>query len=241
MKKTIIAVLLLCGLAAAQSKQKVAVYMAGKEPDGVVGVHKVLGGELARTISESEEYSAVDRTEAILSQLTREQYMQRSGTVSADEIRDIGKYFGVQYLSIAEISPVGKRSYYLDVRLVDVETAEIMRTVTSGSSLKNADEMIRVAHKVAYELIETEKIKQRMAYEETRRERKKKTLFYIAIGADALGAGLIACGFLENSNVGKHVSNGKYAEAENAEKNRNTALAVGGILLLSGITIHVFF
>ncbi|MDR2592317.1 MAG: CsgG/HfaB family protein [Chitinispirillales bacterium] len=241
MKKTIIAVLLLCGLSAAQSKQKVAVYMTGKEPDGIVGVHKVLGGELAKTISESDKYSAVDRTDAILSQLTREQYMQRSGAVSSDQIRDIGKYLGVQYLSIAEISPVAKRSYYLDVRLVDVETAEIMRTVTAGSGLENANEMIRVAKKLAYELIETEKVKERIAYEETRRDLKKKALFYGAIGAEALGAGLIAYGVLENSNVGKHVSNGKYAEAENSAKNRNTALTVGGIFLLSGITIHIFF
>jgi len=241
MKKTIIAVLLLCGLAAAQGKQKVAVYMAGKEPEGVTGVHKVLGGELAKTISESDKYSAVDRTDAILNQLSREQYMQRSGSVSEDQIRDLGKYLGVQYLSIAEISPVAKRSYYLDVRLVDVETAEIMRTVTAGSGLENANEMIRVAQKLAYELIETEKVKERMAYKETRRGLKKKALFYGAIGAEALGAGLIAYGFLEDGNVGKYSDDGKFAQAKTAEKNRNTALTVGSILLLSGITVHIFF
>jgi len=215
--------------------------MAGNEPDGVTGVHKVLGGELARTISESDKYSAVDRTDAILSQLSREQYMQRSGYVSEDQIRDIGKYLGVQYLSIAEISPVAKRSYYLDVRLVDVETAEIIRTVTAGSGLENANEMIRVAKKLAYELIETEKVKERIAYEETRRERKKKGLFYGAIGADALGAGLIAYGIIENSNVGTLVNDGHFSKAENAEKNRNAALVTGGIFLLCGITIHIFF
>jgi len=241
MKKTIIAVLLLCGLSAAQSKQKVAVYMAGKEPEGVVGVHKVLGGELAKTISESEKYSAVDRTDAILSQLSREQYMQRSGSVSEDQIRDIGKYLGVQYISIAEISPVAKRSYYLDVRLVDVETAEIMRTVTAGSGLENANEMIRVAKKLAYELIETEKVKERMAYEETRRGEQKKALFYGAIGADALGALMLIYGIFENSNVGTLSDDGHFSKAEKAEKNRNAALTVGSILLLSGITVHIFF
>lgn len=231
----------LCCFAAAQGKQKVAVYMAGKEPEGVAGVHKVLGGELAKTISESEKYSAVDRTDAILSQLSREQYMQRSGAVSDDEIRDIGKYLGVQYLSIAEISPVGKRSYYLDVRLVDVTTAEIMRTVTAGSGLENANEMIRVAKKLAYELIETEKVKERMAYEETRRERNKKWLFYGAVGADVFGAGMLAYGFLENSNVGRHVRDGHFFDAENSERKRNAAFIAGGIFLLGGITIHIFF
>lgn len=241
MRKAVIAFLLLCGLSAAQSKQKVAVYMAGREPEGVVGVHKVFGGELARTISESEKYSAVDRTDAILSQLSREQYMQRSGAVSDDEIRDIGKYLGVQYLSIAEISPVGKRSYYLDARLVDVVTAEIIRTVTAGSSLKNADEMIRAAKKIAYELIENEKVKERMATEEARRERKKKALFYSAVGADALGAGLIAYGIMEDVNVGKYTEGGHFHDAENSVKKRNAAFIAGGMLLLGGITIHIFF
>jgi hypothetical protein len=244
MKKPIIALLLISALSAlspAQDKQKIAVYMAGKEPEGVLGVHKVLGGELAKAISESAKYSAVDRTDAILSQLSREQYMQRSGAVSDDDIRDIGKYLGVQYLSIAEISPVGKRSYYLDVRLVDVVSAEIMRTVTAGSDLGNANEMIRVAKKLAYELIETEKVKERMAFDEARRERKKRAFFYGAIGADALGAGLLVYGIIENGNVGRLSAEGHYAAAAGSESNRNTALAAGGVLLAGGITIHIFF
>ena len=221
----------------AQGKEAVAVYMAGEEPSGAMGAHKVLGGELARTISQSDKYSAVDRTEAILTQLSNEYAFQRSGAVSDEQIRDIGKQFGVQYLCITDISVVKGHLYYLDVRLLDVVSAEIVRTVTMGSSLKNANEMIQVAQKIAYELIETEKVKE----QEAKRERIKKGSFYVAIGADVLGAGLVAYGIYEHANVGKQINNGKYSDAKNSENSRNTALVVGGALLLSGISIHIFF
>ncbi len=51
---------------AEQGKQAVAVYMAGQEPTAAKGVHTIMGGELARVLSESDRYTAVDRTEAIL-------------------------------------------------------------------------------------------------------------------------------------------------------------------------------
>jgi len=232
---------LFCVSSFAQGKQSVAVYMAGEEPPGAMGVHKVLGGELARTISQSAKYSAVDRTEAILRQLSNEYAFQRSGAVSDEQIRDIGKQFGVQYLCITDISAVKGNSFYLDVRLLDVVSAEIVRTVTTGSQLRNANEMIQVAQKIAYELIETEKAKEQAMREEAKRERFKKGAFYVAIGADVLGAGLVAYGIYEHANVGKHIDGGKYSAATNSENSRNTALIVGGALLLGGISIHIFF
>jgi hypothetical protein len=225
----------------AQNKQAVAVYMAGEEPPGAMGVHKVLGGELARTISQSDKYSAVDRTEAILRQLSTEHTFQRSGAVSDEQIMDIGKQFGVQYLCITDISVVKGNSFYLDVRLLNVVSAEIVRTVTMGSQLRNANEMIQAAQKIAYELIETEKVKEQAMREEAKRERFKKGAFYVAIGADVVGAGLVAYGIYEHTKVGKYINDGKYSDAKKSENSRTTALVVGGALLLSGISIHIFF
>ena len=225
----------------AQGKEAVAVYMAGEEPSGAMGVHKVLGGELARTISQSDKYSAVDRTEAILTQLSNEQVFQRSGAVSDEQIRDIGKQLGARYLCITEISALKGNSFYLDVRLLDVVSAEIVRTVTMGSRLRDAAEMIQAAQKIAYELIETEKVKERATREEAKRERFKKGAFYVALGADVLGAGLAAYGIYEDRNVRKRSDNGKFTAAKRSERNRDAAFIAGGALLLSGITIHIFF
>jgi hypothetical protein len=225
----------------AQGKQAVAVYMASEEPPGAMGVNKVLGGELARTISQSAKYSAVDRTEAILTQLSNEHTFQRSGAVSDEQIRDIGKQFGVQYLCITDISALKGNSFYLDVRLVDVVSAEIVRTVTTGSQLRNSNEMIQVAQKIAYELIETEKVKEQAMQEEAKRERFKKGTFYVAIGADVLGAGLVAYGIYENANVRKYNGKEEFRNAEKSVKSRDAAYIAGCALILSGISIHIFF
>ncbi|MCL2218800.1 MAG: hypothetical protein FWC23_02655, partial [Chitinispirillia bacterium] len=71
-------------VAAEQGKQAVAIYMAGDEPQGAQGVHNIMGGELARVISGSDRYLAVDRTEVILDQLAKEHTYQRSGAVDDD-------------------------------------------------------------------------------------------------------------------------------------------------------------
>jgi len=229
---------------AEEGKQAVAVYMAGAEPPAAKGVHTIMGGELARVLSESDKYTAVDRTEVILQQLDKEHVYQRSGAVDDDQIKAIGHQLGVQYLCISNINPVGKR-YYLDTRLVDIVTAEISRSVTATSTLKDAGEMAKVGRNIALELLEAEK---------TMKQRKlRKTIFrYTAIGLDVLGAGMLAYGYMENGNVVKHkeaigaddegreiISNGP--EAQRAATRRNVGYIVGGVLVAAGVSIHIIF
>jgi len=223
----------LADAAAEQGKQAVAIYMAGDEPQGAQGVHNIMGGELARVISGSDKYLAVDRTEIILEQLAKEHTYQRSGAVDDDQIKALGQQLGVQYLCISDINPVGKR-YYLDTRLVDVVTAEIMRSVTETSALKDAEDMSRIARSIALELIEPEA---------TRNARllRKKIFRYTAIGLDFLGAGALAYGYLENNNVVKNIDKNDPQEADRAATRRNAAYITGGVILAGGITIHILF
>ena len=220
-------------VAATDGKQAVAIYMAGEEPQGASGVHNIMGGELARILSESDRYLAVDRTEAILDQLAREHTYQRSGAVDDEQIKALGLQLGVQYLCISDISAVGKR-YYLDTRLVDVVTAEIIRSVTATSNLKHANEMSRVARNIALELLETEKVTERRA-------RKKKIFMYSAIGLDVLGAGIFAYGLMENSKAEKLLGSEDYPDADRAATRRNVGYIVGGALMAAGVTIHILF
>ncbi len=223
-------------------KQAVAVYMAGQEPPAAKGVHTVMGGELARVLSESDKYTAVDRTEWILDQLDREHVYQRSGTVDDDQIKAIGHQLGVGFLCISNINAVG-RKYYLDTRLVDVVTAEIARSVTATSSLKDAGEMSRVSRNIALELLEAEKTAKA-------RKLRKKIFRYTAIGLDALGGIICAYGYMENSNVVKytervdeigrgHLKDGP--EAQRAATRRNAAYITGAALIAAGVTIHIAF
>ena len=138
---------------AEHEKKNVAVYMAGEERKGIKGAYKILGGELARAISVSDRYIAVNRTEAILEVLAKEHTYQRSGAVTDEQIRDLGKQFGARYLCIAEISDVKGGTYYLDVRIVDVVTAKTEASATAGSNLADINEMLRVARELAGGLI----------------------------------------------------------------------------------------
>ncbi|GBU20871.1 hypothetical protein R80B4_00758 [Fibrobacteres bacterium R8-0-B4] len=223
---------------AEQGKQAVAVYMAGSEPGGAKGVHTIMGGELARVLSESDKYTAVDRTDAILNLLDKEQAYQRSGAVDDDQIKSIGNQLGVEYLCISNISVAG-RSYYLDTRLVDVVTAEIARSVTATSTLKDAAEMSRVGRNIALELIEADK---------TRLQRARRKLIFrsTAISLDVLGGLALIYGLIENNNVVKRADadnydNLDYPGAARAAENRNAAYITGAALIASGITVHIVF
>jgi hypothetical protein len=231
-------------IASEPGKRIVAVYMAGEEPRGARGVHNIVGGELARVMSESDKYTAVDRTEAILEQLDKEHVYQRSGAVDDDQIKAIGHQLGVEYLCISNINPVGKK-YYLDTRLVDVITAEIARSVTATSSLKDANGMTRVGRDIALELLEAEKTRRQKAL-------RKKIFRYTAIGLNALGAGTLAYGYFENNNVVKHKGEGQVdengrvhysngPEAVRAATRRDAAYIVSGALIAAGVSIHIVF
>jgi hypothetical protein len=220
--------------AEAHGKPTVAIYTAGEEPPAVKGVHRILGGELAKTISESGKYIAVDRTEDILTQIAKEHLYQRDGAVDDDQIKALGQQLGAQYLCISNINPAGDRSYYLDIRLVDVVTAEIIRTATANSSLKDAAEKTRVARGLAFELIETEKAV-------AQRKRKKRISLTTAIGLDALGAATFLYGVFENGNVVTHSENRIYTDAEKSATRRDAAYIVGAVLMVSGVSVHVFF
>ena len=230
-----------CDKTGEDSKKTVAVYISGEEPEGAGGMHKIMGGELARVISQSEKYIAVDRTEAILQQLAAEHRYQRGGKVSDDQIRMLGEQFGVQFLCISDISlPKAGNIYYLDTRLIDVVTAKIQRSATATSSLSNADEMVQAAQNIAQNLIESEKMKEQLEKERKARRFKRYAIRSAAISFDVLGAGLVGYGLRRNSDINRYVKSDRVEDAKSAVTVRNVAYIAGGALLLTGISIHIF-
>jgi len=222
------------------AKQKVAIYMAGEEPQGAEGVHKVMGGELARVISQSQKYSAIDRTEAILKQLAIEHGYQRSGAVSEEQIKMLGVQLGVKFLCISEISRPGD-AYYLDTRLVDVETAELQNSVTATSYLRTTEEKMQVAQKIATELINSEKVKEQLEKERKKKQGKRNAVLFTGIGLEALGAGLIGYGLYRDNDMKRYIKDNRVEDTKNTATIRNASYIVGGVLLLSGISVHIIF
>ena len=153
----VMAIYVLCVVAVAAAfgqtpKKNVAVYMAGKEPAAVKGSYKVLGSELAKTIAKSGAYVATDRTEAGNKIVAQEHIFQRSGAVDDDNIKKLGKQLSVDIVCIAEITEIMK-NYYLEARLVDVETAQVFNIVSKISNMADVYDIVRTADAVAHELV----------------------------------------------------------------------------------------
>ena len=137
------------------AEKNVAVYMAGYEPSGATGAHKVMGGELEKALSQSGKYVAVNRTEEILDVITKEHKYSRSGDVDDAGIMELGRQLGVQYLCIVEISDLRDvAAFYLTARLVDVVTAKNIKVATATSVLYSSHEMMAVARQIAQELVD---------------------------------------------------------------------------------------
>jgi hypothetical protein len=78
---------------------------------------------------------------------------------------------------------------------------------------------------------------------------------WVAIGLDVLGAGAIGFGIYQNSRVVSHRKDYKgipqdspqgdfdsaYEKVESSRDMRNIGYIAGGVLLLGGVSIHIFF
>ncbi len=130
---------------------KVAVYVTGHESVSETA-KQVVGGELVAGIVANSEYSAVERTAEFLEQIAKEHKYQRSGNVDDRQIQALGKQFGVQIVCAANIMPHGEQCY-IQVRMIDVETATVMATERELSSLTDLQQLMAASEKLAGRLV----------------------------------------------------------------------------------------
>lgn len=129
-------------------KKKVAVYVSG---DIDASYKKVIGSKMVSQITKSKTYTAVERTADFLAELQREMDYQTSGEVRDNQIASIGKKFGVKFVAIADATE-SFDEVYLDARLINVETAEVVKQADGHSVLENMSHLISLAEKVATDL-----------------------------------------------------------------------------------------
>lgn len=152
MKKffTIIALVALSLTTIAQQK-KVAVYVTGSEAIDEA-TKQIVGSELVAAFVTNSEYNAVERTADFLRELNQEQVYQRSGNVDDQQISDMGKQFGVDQVCVANITPF-REAYYINARLINVETATVQAAAREISSLNTLDEFVSACEKLASKLV----------------------------------------------------------------------------------------
>lgn len=166
MKKLLIILLSVLSLTVVAQQKKVAVYVTGEQS----GISKVLGDQLVTAFTRSGKYVAVERTASFLAELGREQNYQRSGAVSDNQISRLGKQFGVQLVCVADVSEVfGEK--YVSARLIDVETAEVINSANTNSSLNSMDELVRVSNNIATSL--AGKTGKEISYENQQKEAQR--------------------------------------------------------------------
>jgi hypothetical protein len=224
-------------------KPNVAVGALGEEPHNSNAL-KGLSTQLTKAIVKNGRYTAIDRSEEILKQLGKEHGYQRGGAVDDRQIKELGLQFGVQYLCIIQSSEVMSH-YMLEARLVDVETAVIAGMGSVPSSLRHIDDLMRAADEISLQLLGKPKTPPKLL---------GKSL-WVAVGLDVLGAAAIGFGIYQNGQVASHqkkyngIKEGRpqgdfdsaYKKVESSQNMRNTGYIAGGVLLLGGVGVHIFF
>lgn len=152
MKKVLLLALLAFGittLVQAQNKQKVAVYVLGTISDNY---KKIISSKAVSRISRSNEYAAVERTEAFIDALTKEQDYQLSGEVRDDQIAELGRRFGARYVAVFEATEVDNTGF-ISARMIDVESALVAKSVDSSRKIQSLEEWISLTNNVAFRLV----------------------------------------------------------------------------------------
>ena len=166
MKKTILLFLLSTFFLISYAQvKKVAVYVTGNDP-----INKVLSNRLVDGIVKSGKYIAVERTDNFMSELQKEQQYQQSGQVNDEEISRLGIQFGVNYVCVASIFDVWEEKY-ITVRLIDVETAEVVATASSNRKIYNSDDILSMLDEISEEIL--------YSFEESKNEEAKKVAVYV--------------------------------------------------------------
>jgi len=109
--------------------KKVAILETVDKTGKVDYVHKLmLRTNLTKAITEAEGYEGFDRTD--LEALLGEQDFQRTGMVSADQIKRLGKMTGAQYILVAEAAMADEANIFATAKIIDVETGRTIKTET---------------------------------------------------------------------------------------------------------------
>jgi len=238
--------------AVAQDLPGIAVYVTGDIPDNK---RRALSTRMLSAFIDNGQHSGIERSNPFFTELEKEQEKLGSAELSDRRISALGKQFGARYVCVADIIPAIE-GYRVSARIVDVETVQVVHNGESSSSLNTMNDLDQVSREIvnimfreqiapipqptALEPRSAENISQTIA-EPKSTGSSIKPMFWLGLGLDVAGAGIIAYGLYENGKAKNFIDDENYPKSEKAEKRRNAAYIIGGVVLLSGISVHIFF
>jgi|GEM_PF-2615666 len=118
----VIYILLYCGYAYSDSKDKPRIAVMDLEAKGVVQEESEAVSDFLRTdLLNTEKFTVIERSR--LQDILNEQQFSLSGLTESEKVAKIGKLLNCKFILVGTLSKLGSQ-YFLNVRLVDVETGE---------------------------------------------------------------------------------------------------------------------
>ena len=120
--------------------QKVAILeVVDKEGKLSYSQKLMLRSNLARAITNTDGYEAFDRSD--IDEIFKEHNFQRTGNVSAKQIKKLGEMTGAQYILVLEGAMVEDNKIFVTAKILNVETTKMDRTDnaligTSGAAMQ---------------------------------------------------------------------------------------------------------
>lgn len=155
--KSIICLGLLFMSIAMFAQTKVAVYVAPNDKLDETTL-QIIGSELVAGIVTNNEYIAIERTQEFLAAIQQEQNSSDQ-TIDDEKLRTLGKQVGASIVCAANVIPY-QDSYYIQARMLNVESATIEATARATSTLASLDEIVSAAESLTTKLMVQVKEKQ---------------------------------------------------------------------------------
>lgn len=121
MKKIVLLTMMFILSLSAMAQKRVAVYVDGEDAT----LTNYVTSEMVKAISQSRNYTAVNRSDDFSKQLQSERTYQQSGMVDDKQIARLGRESGVEYVCAIKIKKTVSSEYSIEARLIDVETSDI--------------------------------------------------------------------------------------------------------------------
>lgn len=151
MKRTILFVATLLVASIAHAQLKVAILETVDKAENVsYGVKLLLRSSLTSAISNTPGYEGYDRVD--VASITGEQEFQRTGNVSDNQIKQIGRAAGAAYVLVAEAARYDATSIIITAKMLDVETFGVKSSAVLVSGI-SADEMQESCNILAAKLL----------------------------------------------------------------------------------------
>jgi hypothetical protein len=124
---------------------KVAVYVTGgKTPDE----NKAFSTRITHALVSSGKYNTIERSDAFLDQVAKEMIAQRSGAIDDNQISELGRQAGADFVCVGEILDAFGASQ-ISARIMNVESVEVIASGLASGPLKTMADFAALSDRVA--------------------------------------------------------------------------------------------